>query len=134
MILYKGGDQETIDTHYVWERPVIVIFHARQQSTDSEALAVVRARRLTVTQSEHAGTWAGRIEDFFSLMGDIDRIQSDTETEEPYILCIFNNAERAYDQPDRITGVTFPQRLSFIRDQRGKRTYHGHFVAQHIAS
>jgi hypothetical protein len=120
--------------HYVWERPVIVIFHARQPSTDSDALAVVRARRLTVSQSENGETWAGRIEDFFSLMGDIDRIQSDTETEEPYILCIFNNAERAYDQPDRITGVTFPQRLSFIRDQRGKRTYHGHFTAQHIAS
>jgi hypothetical protein len=113
----------------IWESPVIVLYREYQNQPTREAQAVLRARRLTVIQEEENDAITGRIEDFFSLMGDISRIQSDPTGVNRYILCIYNQGEKPFDQPDRLSGIIFPEGLSFIRDQHGKRTYHGSFQA-----
>jgi hypothetical protein len=113
----------------IWDRPVIVLYREQQDQPTREALAVLRARRLTLVQEEENDVITGRIEDFFPLMGDISGIQSDPTGVNRYILCIYNQGEKPFDQPDRLSGLIFPEGLSFIRDQHGKRTYHGCFQA-----
>jgi hypothetical protein len=106
-----------------------VLYREYQDQPTREAVAVIRARRLALIENENKDTLTGRIEDFFPLMGDLDNIQPDPESENLYVLCIYNEGEKPFDHPDRITGVTFLEGLSFIRDQQGKRTYHSTFQA-----
>jgi hypothetical protein len=117
---------------HIWDRPVIVLYKEDPDQPSREAVTVLRARRLIVLQDEKTDTLTGQIEDFFPLMGDIDSIQSDTWTADRYILCVYDTGEKPFDQPDRIIGVTFPNGLSFISDQKGKRTYHGSIHANRI--
>jgi hypothetical protein len=113
----------------IWEKPVIVLYREDHNQQTRDALAVLRARRLTLIEEEGNDEITGRIEDFFPLMGDISGLQGEPKDVKHYILCVYNDNEKPYDQPDRISGVVFPEGLSFIRDQYGKRTYHGSFQA-----
>lgn len=65
-------------------------------------------------------------------MGDISGLQVEPKGVNHYILCIYNDSEKPYDQPDRISGIVFPEGFSFVRDQDGKRTYHGSFQATRV--
>ena len=111
-----------------WQKPVIVLYHEYHDQPTREALAVVRARCLTLIEEEK-DVITGRIEDFFPLMGDISGIQSDPTGMNRYILCIYDGGENPFDQPDRLSGIVFPKGLSCIQAQQGKRTYHGSFQA-----
>lgn len=111
----------------IWHRPVIVLFREYPHQSTQKAFAVVRARRFTLIEEEDKDEITGRIEDFFPLMGDISGIQSDPTSVNHYILCIYNEGEKPFDQPDRLSGIVFPEGLSVIRDQQGKRTYNGSF-------
>ena len=66
---------------------------------------MLRAKRLTLIQEEENDAITGRIEDFFPLMGDISGIQSDPTGVNRYILCIYNQEEKPFDQPDRLSGI-----------------------------
>ena len=117
----------------IWQKPVIVLYHeSHDQPTRErarvEVVAVLRARCLTLFEEEE-NVITGRIEDFFPLMGDISGIHADPTGVNRYILCIYNGGEKPFDQPDRLSGIVFPEGFSFIRDQHGKRSYHGLFRA-----
>jgi hypothetical protein len=113
----------------IWLKPVIVLFRESYDQPIREAVAVLRARRITLVEEEEKDVIMGRIEDFFPLMGDINGIQSDPTGMNRYVLCIYSEGEKPFDQPDQLSGIIFPRGLSFIRDQYGKRTYHGSFQA-----
>jgi hypothetical protein len=112
----------------IWQKPVIVVYREYHDQPTQDAVAVLRARRLTLIEEEN-NVITGRIEDFFPLLGDISGIQSDPTGMNRFILCIYNGGEKPFDQPDRLSGIVFPKGFSFIRDQQGKRTYHGSFQA-----
>ena len=116
----------------IWKKPVIVLYLKDHNQRTRDALAVLRARRLTLIEEENNDEITGRIEDFFPLMGDISGLQADSKGVNHYVLCIYDDSEKPYDQPDRISGIVFPEGLSFIRDQYGKRTYHGSFQATRV--
>ena len=118
-------------TNQVWQKPVIVLYREYHDQPTQEAIAVLRARRLSLMKQEK-DLIAGRIEDFFPLMGDISEIQSDPTGVNRYILCIYNGEEKPFDHPDRLSGIVFPEGFSIIQEQNNKRTYHGSFQTTRI--
>ena len=74
------------------------------------------------------GDLVGKIEDFFCLMGDIDQVQSESK----YVVCWFDDSvEDFYAGFRRLSGVTFPAKLSYTIDKRDKRTYNTDLQAKH---
>jgi len=115
----------------VWQKPVICIFRERT-STDRESdpFVVIRARQVTLTQEgEHK--FSGKIEDFFTLMGDTDYIASEEGKSDHYVLCWFDDSE-----PDmtkdlrRLRGARFEGEVTCVENPKThKRTYNTAFSA-----
>lgn len=119
--------------NYTWKKPVIIFYKERIKDPEIKALAVVKARELTVTKTEEKeNKYAGKIKDFFPIMGDIDYITSDQGKNDNYVLCWFEDKEEDFTKFWRqLTGATFPKGIRFITDQRGKRTYNTECKAKH---
>lgn len=119
--------------NYTWKKPVIIFYKERIKDPEIKALAVVKARELTVTKTEEKeNKYAGTIKDFFPIMGDIDYITSDQGKNDNYVLCWFEDKEEDFTKFWRqLTGATFPKGIRFITDQRGKRTYNTECKAKH---
>ncbi len=95
-----------------------------------EPFAVVKAKELAISQAQN-GKLTGQINDFFSLMGDVDYIATDEGTSDNYVLCWFDDTEP--DQTKdlrRLRGVTFPSKVSYALTDSGKRTYNAEFEAE----
>lgn len=79
-----------------------------------------------------SGEVTGRLEDFFTLMGDADYLSSAKGAADRYIMCWFDDTE-----PDmtrdlrRLRGVTLQGKVTFVLNQAGKRTYNAAFKAEH---
>lgn len=111
---------------------MIVFFRERLKEPDRKAFAVVKAKRLVISRSMEDSEFWGIIEDFFSLMGNVDYISSKEGTSDRYILCWFDDAEEDFNKSwRRLVGVTFPSGVAFKTDERGKRTYTANFKAEH---
>lgn len=119
--------------NYTWKKPVIIFYKERIKDPEIKALAVVKARELTVTKTEEKeNKYAGTIKDFFPIMGDIDYITSDQGKNDNYVLCWFEDKEEDFTKFWRqLTGATFPKGIRFTTDQRGKRTYNTECKAKH---
>ncbi len=112
---------------FVWNKPVLSFYRENNEQPETEAFAVIKAKKLVVSAVESSG-FGGKIEDFFCLMGDIDQVQP----ERKYVACWFDDSiEDFYAGFRRLSGVTFPAKLSFTVDKRDKRTYNTALQAKH---
>jgi hypothetical protein len=115
----------------VWNKPVLTLYRDRRPQPEREPLAVVQAKKLTVTTSEKK-TLEGNVEDFFALMGNLDYITFKGGEIDRYVVCWFDDKEDDFIQAARrLSGVTFPPGMSFKVDERGKRTYNTTFKAEY---
>jgi hypothetical protein len=104
----------------------------RERKTDhreSDPFVVVKAKTVKVTEKSPK-EYNGKIEDFFTLMGDVDYLTSPEGVKDTYVLCWFDDAE-----PDmtkdlrRLRGVKFSGKVTFTTSDHQKRTYNGEFTA-----
>jgi hypothetical protein len=115
----------------VWNKPVLTLYRDRRPQPEREPLAVVQAKKLTVTTSEKK-TLEGSVEDFFALMGNLDYISFKGGEIDRYVVCWFDDKGDDFIQAARrLSGVTFPPGMSFKVDERGKRTYNTTFKAEY---
>jgi hypothetical protein len=64
-------------------------------------------------------------------MGDIDYIFSKEGVIDRYILCWFDDEENDFSKAwRRLTSVTFTEKISLVKDKRGKSTYNAVFKAK----
>jgi hypothetical protein len=118
-------------SEYVWNKPVVSIFRERNVNPEVDPFVVIKARKLTTTRQQD-GKCTGKIEDFFTLMGDLDYLSSAEGTNDHYVMCWFDDAE-----PDmtkdlrRMRGVTFEGKVTYVVSNTGKRTYNAAFKAEH---
>jgi hypothetical protein len=120
-------------SQYEWKKPVICIFRERKDKDhwESDPFVVIKAKNVTITQKS-SSEFNGKIENFFTLMGDVDYLLSTEGVSDHYVLCWFDDRE-----PDmtkdlrRLRGVEFNGQVSFSEDPKtGKRTYNGVFKAE----
>ena len=116
---------------HIWLKPVITVYRDRRPQPERTPLAVIQAKKLTVTPSEKK-TLEGTIEYFFPLMGNIDYITFKGGKIDRYILCWFDDKEDDFRQAARrLGGVTFLPGMAFEVDQQGKRIYNASFKAEY---
>ena len=93
---------------------------------------MIQAQRLTILRKDDENKLNCNLEGFFPLMGDIDCVSTKEGKADNYVLCWFDDSEEDFGKAfRRLTGVTFPEGITFVTDQRGKRTYNAVFVATH---
>lgn len=112
-----------------WSKPVICIFRERQ-TPESEPFAVIRARRMVVTQNGDKD-FSGQIEDFFGLMGDVDYLTSPEGKSDRYVLCWFDDSEPDMTKDFRkLRGIAFNGAVECtINEANHKRSYNAKFSA-----
>jgi hypothetical protein len=114
----------------VWKKPVICIFKERGKGEwQSDPFVVVKAKQVTVEQGQ--SKFSGRLQDFFTLMGDMDYLSSQEGKSDHFVMCWFDDT-----QPDmtrdlrRLHGVRFNGEVSCsLNEQTHKRTYNAVFNA-----
>jgi hypothetical protein len=110
-----------------WNKPVLSFYRENNEQPETEAFAVVKAKKIEISKPE-SGPLSGKINDFFCLMGDIDNISPASR----YVVCWFDDqVEDFYKAFRRLSGVTFPSELHYVADDKGKRTYNTEFQAKH---
>jgi len=115
-------------SEFVWNKPVLSIYRENNNQPETEAFAVIKAKKLVVVLASEKGGFNGKIEDFFCLMGDVDQVQSTKK----YVVCWFDDSvEDFYAAFRRLSAVTFPSGISFTVDKRNKRTYNTVLQAKH---
>jgi hypothetical protein len=116
-------------SEFTWNKPVICIFKERQKP-ESEPFAVIRARKIVANQTSNSG-YSGYIEDFYSLMGDVDYLTSSEGRLDHYVLCWFDDTEPDIAKDFRkLRGVLFNGEVNCsINEQNKKRTYNARFSA-----
>ena len=114
----------------VWKKPVLCIFKEREPF-EIEPFVVVKAKKLTITP-QAGSKLSGKVEDFFTLMGDADYLSTSEGVADHYVVCWFDDTE-----PDmtkdlrRMHGVTFTGKVNCSLNEGGKRTYNAAFKAEH---
>ncbi|NLF89510.1 hypothetical protein GX563_11900 [Candidatus Bathyarchaeota archaeon] len=114
----------------VWKKPVVCIFKERGKGDwQSDPFVVVKAKQVSVAKGE--SKFSGKLEEFFTLMGDVDYLSSNEGKGDHYVMCWFDDA-----QPDmthdlrRLHGVRFNGEVSYREnEQTHKRTYNATFNA-----
>ena len=61
-------------SEFLWNKPVLSLYRENNEQPESEAFAVIKAKKLTVSAAENGG-FGCTFADFFCLMGDIDQIK-----------------------------------------------------------
>jgi hypothetical protein len=112
-----------------WKKPTVVFYREKLDKPETEPLAVIKARKISVKAVEKGG-YEGDIVDFFTLMGDLDYASFHSGEKDQFVLCWFDDREddsrKAYR---RLNGVVFPSGLSYTVSE-GKRTYNTSFRAK----
>ena len=105
----------------VWEKPVITFYRERFGKPERKAFLVVKARGLTILRNDGSNKLRCTLKDFFPLMGDVNYISGKKGKAERYVLCWFDDR---YDDLGkafrRLTGVTFPEGMKCVKDEKGK--------------
>jgi hypothetical protein len=112
-----------------WKKPVVCIFKERGKSEwQSDPFVVVKAKQVTV--SETASKFSGKVEDFFTLMGDVDYLSTAEGKGDHYVMCWFDDSQPDMKDLRRLRGVRFNGEVSCeFNEQTHKRTYNAVFDA-----
>ena len=116
---------------FIWKKPVICIFKERDENPEIDPFVVVKAKEITISQSKDGKT-NGKIEDFFTLMGDADYLSTAKGAADHYVICWFDDTEP--DQTKdlrRLRGVTLSSKATYVLNEGGKRSYKASFKAEH---
>ncbi len=116
----------------IWKKPVVCIFKERTPDNwQSDPFVVVKAKQVTIAQTENK-KWEGKIQDFFTLMGDADYLSSSEGKSDHFVMCWFDDAE-----PDmtkdlrRLHGVRINGEVTKTENEKThKRTYNASFSAE----
>lgn len=115
---------------FVWKKPVVCIFKERTPF-EIDPFVVVKAKMISISKP-NSGELSGKLQDFFTLMGDADYLSTPQGKADHYVMCWFDDTE-----PDmtkdlrRLKGVRFSPNVSFVLNEAGKRTYNAEFKAEH---
>ena len=115
-----------------FERPTLSFYRQRPNKGEREAFLVVKARDLTLTETEKDGPkFKGQITDFFPLMGDIDYLSSPEGQNDEFVVCWFADKQEDFKQDfRRLTGVKMSERPQLVSQEHRKETYKVSFTAQ----
>ena len=115
----------------VWNKPVICIFKERDVDPEVDPFVVVKARKMALNRMADASV-TGKLEDFFTLMGDADYLSTAKGEADQYIMCWFDDTEPDMNKDlRRLRGVKLTGRVTFVSNEHGKRTYNATFKAAH---
>lgn len=118
-------------SEHVWNKPVVCIFKERDIDPETDPFVVIKAKKIALNITTDGGV-TGTLQDFFTLMGDADYLSTSKGTADHYVMCWFDDTE-----PDmtkdlrRLRGVRLIGKVTFVSDERGKRTYNAAFKAEH---
>jgi len=85
-----------------------------------------------VSRNEGSNKLGCAIKDFFPLMGDIDYVSSEEGKADRYVLCWFDDRYDDFSKAfRRLTGVTFPEGIKCVTDEKGKISCNADFEAKH---
>jgi hypothetical protein len=114
---------------FVWNKPVLT-FYKKRTPPEKEPFAVVKAIKLEISKSKKEG-YIGEINSFFPLMGNLDCLSSVEGKQDYYVICWFDDKVEDLNKSfRRLAGVTFPSEVTYVVDERGKRTYNARFTAK----
>lgn len=123
----KLSEENFLSSEFTWIKPVLTLYRENNQQPETEAFVVIKAKKLIVMESVN-GSFEGKIVDFFSLMGNVDQV----DTVGKYVVCWFDDSiEDFHAGFRRLSGVTFPNELNFTVNHRNKRTYNTVFQAKY---
>jgi hypothetical protein len=115
---------------FCWNNPVLT-FYKEKKPAEKEPFAVVKAKMMTVVESD-SGALTGKIIDFFELMGSVDCLTSEEGARDRYVICWFDDAEEDQNRAARrLTGVVFAKTISCVLDMKQRKTCNGEFDAKH---
>lgn len=115
---------------FAWNKPVLT-FYRERVPREKEPFAVVKALKLEVTKSQKEGH-LGKINAFFPLMGNLDCLSSVEGKTDHYVICWFDDETEDLDESfRRLAGVTFLSDVTYVVDDKGKRTYTAKFKAKY---
>ncbi len=114
--------------NYIWKKPVLTIYREKYPP-EKEPFAVTKSAKLEILKTQE-NKFKGIIEDFFPLMGNLDCLSSVEGLTEKYVLCWFDDTVDDINLAfRRVTSVTFSSKVSYIIDEKGKKTYSATFEA-----
>lgn len=115
----------------VYNKPVLCFFKERDVNPEIDPFVVVKARKLEITRGE-GGSCSGKLEDFFTLMGDADYFLTSQGEADHYVVCWFDDSEPDMNKDlRRLRGVTLEGKVTCTLNASGKRTYNAAFQAEH---
>jgi len=115
----------------VWNKPVICIFKERTVNPEEDPFVVVKARKITLSPLDN-GEVTGKLQDFFTLMGDADYLLSAKGAVDHYVMCWFDDTEPDMNRDlRRLRGVTLQGKVTCDINASSKRTYNASFKAEH---
>jgi hypothetical protein len=115
----------------VWNKPVVCIFKERDVNPEIDPFVVVKSRKITLSRLEN-GEVTGKLQDFFTLMGDADYLLSAEGAVDHYVMCWFDDTEPDMNRDlRRLRGVTLQGKVTCDVNATRKRTYNAAFKAKH---
>jgi hypothetical protein len=118
-------------SEFVWKKPVLCFFKERDVNPEIDPFVVVKAKQVTISKSAD-GKITGKIQDFFTLMGDADYLSTAEGLADKYIVCWFDDAEADMTKDlRRLRGVTLSAKATYMLNEAGKRTYNAKLKAEH---
>lgn len=117
---------------FVWEKPVLTFYRERFGKPEREAFVAVKSRKLVVSGTEEDTKFNCGFQDFFPIMGELDYVSSKEGKADRYVLCWFDDTVDDFGKAfRRLTGVTFPQGIKCVTNEKGKISCNADFEAKH---
>ena len=117
---------------FVWDKPVLTFYRERFGKPEREAFVAVKARKLVVSKQEQDAKFNCALQDFFPIMGELEQISTKEGKADSYVLCWFDDTEDDFGKAfRRLTGVTFPEGIKCVTDEKGKISCNADFEAKH---
>lgn len=112
---------------------MVAIYRERHGQPEREAFVVVKTiGALSLSKiSQQDAKFEGKLDAFFSLVGEVDYISTPEGLADRYVLCWFDDEIADFDKSmRRLGGVTFPKGIDLTVDDKGKRTFGAIFRAK----
>ena len=105
----------------VWKKPVVCIFKERDVDPEIDPFVVVKAKKIVLSRQGAEGV-TGRLQDFFTLMGDADYLSSAEGAADHYVMCWFDDAESDMTRDlRRLRGVALQGKVTFVSQRRRQK-------------
>ena len=117
---------------FVWEKPVITVYRERFGKPEREAFVALKARKLVVSREDESTKFNCALTDFFPIMGELDYVSTKEGKADRYVLCWFDDNIDDFGKAfRRLIGVTFPNGIKCVTDEKGKISCNADFEAKH---